>query len=468
LRFAPAGPTAARHRRIHHRSNGRWWLVLTLAFSVWATACDKASHENIDKWLETSKGPGKLEDAMKNGDLDADLRAHAAQNLIRIGSEGEVFEYFEKASPETAQKILAKLAPRLWENARVDGAMTVPDRIQSTAKDALFFLRPQADDATRAQIDTYLIDWLTGGYYKGRAESGRARGEQILRAIGPTAGDEMIAAINAVVAAPPDDQGNPRAISDEILLGAAVTGSPEAVAKLLELGTSNVAAQRPKLLRQVVVMLERAYVDAEGFENADPAGLKPNLPTIVALAKDESRGDEIASMAINLIRAVGAPDCLAPLLEMISFPHSNDRYRWVAAQRALDCAQISGIVPVAEAFPPRGEYSRLSLDDSLWKRMNGMTPRAEVAVKARLLLASKSPVARVTGIEVLGKASDAATAAEDAATLRGLAGDKAALSGWWGDQSEVPKKQRKPVPTVGSRASEVAKSLEELAKAGQK
>lgn len=468
MRFAPPGSTAARHRRIHHRASGRWTFVFALLLGVWAAACDKASHENIDKWLETTKGPGKLKDAMKNGDLDADLRAHAAQNLIRIGEEAAVFEYFEGAKPETGHAIMAKLAPRLWDNARVDGALSVPDRIQSTAKDALFFLRPHADDATRGQIDTYLVDWLTGGYYKGRAESGRVRGEQILRAVGPSAGDKMIAAINAVIAAPPDEQGNPRAISDEILLGAAVTGNPDAVAKLLELGTSSMAEKRPKLLRQVLVLLERAYVDPEDHEKADPAGLEPNLPAIVALAKDESRGDEVASIAINLIRAVGAPACLAPLLEMISFPHSNDRYRWVAAQRALDCAQVSGIVPVAEAFPPRGEYSRLNLDDSLWKRMNGMTPRADVATKARLLLGSKSWVAKVTGIEVLGKASDAASAAKDAAALRELAGDKTPLSGWWGDQSEVPKKERKTLPTVGSRAVEVAKSLEELAKAGQK
>jgi hypothetical protein len=456
---------------MHHRSSGPWRLVLALLvgmLGVGAIACDKASHENIDKWLETEKGPGKLEDAMKNGDLDADLRAHAAQNLIRLGEELKVFEWFEKTKPETAQKILVKLAPRLWENARVDGALSVPDRIQSTAKDALYFLRPVADDATRTQIDTYLVDWLTGGLYKGRAESGRVRGEQILRAVGPSAGDKMIAAINAVIAAPPDADGNPRAISDEILLGAAVTGSPEAVAKLLELGTSSLAAKRPKLLRQVLVMLERAYVDPEDFDAADPAGLAPNLDAIVALAKDESRGAEVASIAINLIRAVGPPTCLGPLLEMISFPHSNDRYRWVAAQRALDCAQVSGIVPVVEAFNPRSDYSQLNLDDSLWKRINGMTPRADVAAKARLLLASESWVARVTGIEVLGKASDASSAADDVAALQKLAGDKTPLSGWWGDQSELPKKQRKSVPTVGSRATEVAKSLEELAKAGKK
>jgi len=60
-----------------------------------------------------------------------------------------------------------------------------------------------------------------------------------------------------------------------------------------------------------------------------------------------------------------------------------------------------------------------------------------------------------------------ATAKEDAALVRKLAGDKTRLRGWWGDQSDRPKRERKSTPTLGQEARKVAQELEELAKETQ-
>jgi hypothetical protein len=64
-------------------------------------------------------------------------------------------------------------------------------------------------------------------------------------------------------------------------------------------------------------------------------------------------------------------------------------------------------------------------------------------------------VARWIGVEVLAGLGSK----EDADRLSGLAGDKAILHGYWGDQSDMPKGERKPEPSVGKRAQELAKML---------
>ena len=59
-------------------------LIMFLALAI--GACEKTDHENIDKWKNTSKGPDKLLKAVKDDGIDADLSAHAAQNLVAIGN----------------------------------------------------------------------------------------------------------------------------------------------------------------------------------------------------------------------------------------------------------------------------------------------------------------------------------------------------------------------------------------------
>ena len=443
--------------------------AMAAALLVALAGCEKVTHEKLDDWLSTRNGPDKLRKAVRDSDLDADLRAHAAQNLIRLGEEGAAFEGIEAASETTRKKIAAEMAPLLWENARIDKPMAIPSPLQTTAKDALFRLRKVADDDTRGRIDGYLTDWLTGGWYDGRAESGVVPGEQIIRAIGPSTSQRMIAALDRVIAAPPDAQGATVKIGDKLLLGVAVCGSPESVGKLLDVMRSGqLAKQDQGLPVRVMNALIIAYIAPEDFEAVAPAALVPHVATLAGLAKDENQPPAVIQGAIDLVQKAGMPACLDPLVGMVSHPHANPRYRWIAAQRALDCGKLEALIPVVEAFPVNGEFARDDLDGTVWERAGQMGARKQVAERARTLLSSDSWVARVTAAELLARLADPATAAADAALIRGLAGDRTPLRGWWGDQEEVPVAKRKKVPTLGQVAAEAASRLEELAKAGQK
>jgi hypothetical protein len=90
--------------------------------------------------------------------------------------------------------------------------------------------------------------------------------------------------------------------------------------------------------------------------------------------------------------------------------------------------------------------------------MKKLDPASTVAKQCRALLESKSWVARVTGVECLGMIGNKG----DAEAVRALADDKTALKGWWGDQSELPKGERKKPINLGVVAQEVAKKLETM------
>jgi len=439
-------------------------VVLALAL---AAGCGKVSHDKIDDWLKTEKGPGKLRDALGNGDLGADLRAHAAQNLIRLGEEPAVFDALAAMSESTRKKIAAELAPRLWENARIDKPMAVPSTLQVSAKDALFRLRPLADEATRGQIDTYLTDWLTGGWYELRANTGAVSGARIIRTVGPGTGPRMIAALNTVIAGPADGKGSFK-IGSVLLFGVAVTGDPEAVGKLLDLLAAGDLVKRDDTLPgRVVDALAAAYIaNQDDIEIAAPAGLAPHAARLAALAADDTQPRKVVSTVLDLIGITGMPACLDPLVHLISAPHANPRYRWIAAQRALDCGKVDALVPVVEAFPVKGEFSFDDLESTILERVKLYSPRKAVAERARTLLSSDSWIARATGAEILARLGDAASAAEDVQRLQALAGDKTVLAGWWGDQEDVPAAKRKRPPTLGAVAREAAAKLQELAKSG--
>jgi hypothetical protein len=204
------------------------WIVLLALF---AAACEKANHENIDKWRGTSKGPKKLEKALKDGDLDPDLRAHAAQALISIDKADVALEAIRAMNDEPRAAVLEKLVPRLWSDAKPASEMDMPTKKNEYAKDSLYHLRELATVKQQGEIDGYLVDWLAG-FYDGRVSSGRVSGEIIVRAVGPRMGPKLVAAAREILKNPKSGDRLLK-ITDDLLKGLALSGSPDAVGLLL-------------------------------------------------------------------------------------------------------------------------------------------------------------------------------------------------------------------------------------------
>jgi hypothetical protein len=429
-------------------------IAAAIACCLLVTACEKTTHESIEKWESSKKGMGKLKSALTNRSLDPDLSAHAAEVLLRKLEDTYVRDTLEKMEASRREKVVAKLAPRLWNMARLEGEMVAPTQRQMMAKDALVDIRAWADTPTRDVIDGYLTDWLTGGYYEGRAAAGRHTGAQIIRMLGPRAGERLIAEANRIIATP-DQGGKRRKIGDELLLGLAVSGSPEAVKLVLDILTMD--RGDPTLPDRAMGALFHAYLDSGGqYPLAEPTALQPHVERIAQIAMDDTMSPQIENDAVSLLRAAGLPSCLDPLVGMITHPHRNPRFLWVAVNNSLRCGGPEALARVAEAIPTSGSYDHRDLGGATWGSLASLGQRDGFIAAARALLGSKSWVARWIAVETLG----ALTAKSDAAKVGALAGDKTRLVGYWGDQSEVPKAQRKAEPTLGQRAAEIAATLE--------
>src|SRR5262249_39260601 len=98
-------------------------MLVALALVVGVAACEKTTNENIDKWMTWKKGLGKLKSALSSTGIDPDLSAHAAENLLRKTDEDSVRKAFENMNPQRREQVVAKLAPRLWNMARIEGEM---------------------------------------------------------------------------------------------------------------------------------------------------------------------------------------------------------------------------------------------------------------------------------------------------------------------------------------------------------
>lgn len=424
--------------------------ALTIAvFLLVAVGCEKTNHDNIDKWTHTQKGPGKLKKALADEDLDADLSAHAATNLIKMGQDGEVRAAIEKMSPGRRTQLINKLLPRLWDLARVESENNLPNGQQINAKDWLIITRKYADDTQKTQIDNYLTDWYAVSSYEARAGVGATLGATVMRMLGANAGKKLIGVANSVIAAPGQDKTKLR-IGDELMLGLAASGNTEAVHLLLDL----VKMDRgdPTLGKRAMSALYKTFVDPGGlFEIASPEPLMSALDQLVAIAKDDAQPGQVINDAVALIRAIGSPACVKPLVAMVSVPHRESRFKYVAAYNALQCGGTKAIVDVVRGLPDQGAYVKDELQGSVSGEIAKMNPRADTQAALRELLGDRSTVARWVAIEALA----AMKSTEDAPKIAALAGSRDKLTGYWGEGNP----ENKPDPTLGQRAKELADGL---------
>lgn len=417
-------------------------IALMLAFIA---ACEKTDHASIDKWSNTKKGPAKLKKAFTDEKLDPDLSAHAAANMIKKGRDQEVKTELEHMSEPRKYAVVAKLAPRLWETAKIEGEMQMPAPQQVQAKDALVMIRKHADAAAKTQIDGYLIDWYCAPSYEGRAKAGAVLGASVMRLVGPPAAKRLMRVTDGIIAAPGQEKVKKR-IGDELLIGMAATGDPEAVKYLIDIARMDRGDET--LATRAMGALYTAYVDPQGlFDVVEPSALIPNLDDLVKIAKDEKMPGAAANSAVALIRTVGPPQCLPPLVTMVSHPHPDPRFRYFGPDAALKCGGVKAIKDVVHAMPDQA-YEKEKLLGTVVLDISKMTPRDQVLAELRDLLNDNSRMARWVAVETLA----AMKSVEDAPKIAAVKGNEK-LIGFWGDGAA------KPDPTLSQRAKELAAAL---------
>lgn len=442
------------------------WFVLVVAFAL--QGCEKPSHENIERWYKTEKGPKKLEKALKNPDLDPDLRGHAAEQLILLDKAKEVLRVIEGMGTTERSSVVEDLVARLWEVARISGEFVVPSSAQLTAKDTLFALRPMANESTRGKIDEYLVEWLAGGYYEKRAESGNISGAAIIRAVGREAGPRLVTSANSILVRPKGKDGRVVALGSNLLLGLAVTGHPDAVGFLIKLVGRADKLKRKRLKEAAMGALYTAYVEPKGFDPADSRGLKPHVSQLLAMSTDQSLSGRVRNDSIAVLEKVGMPECLEAFVGLINDVGKRagapQQLLYAGLQRGIRCSGAAGVEPLANALSATGSYERGFLDNYFWQETETLGEEKSVGDAALRLLGSKSWVARVSGIELLALARSKGTEGAHVKALQRLARDSAILPGWWKDREDLPDAMRKKAPTIGRVAEEAVKRRRGLAR----
>ena len=430
-------------------------FVRLALIAILVAGCEKTTHENIDKWTHTEKGPDKLRHAVADESIDPDLSAHAAANMmVKTGKDKEALDLLNQMSTPRRDQVIAKLAPRLWELARVEGDMTKPSSTQVIAKDELVSIRKLADDATRQQIDTYLVDWYGVASYEGRAELGANAGSTVMRLIGDRAAKKLIEVGNGVIAAPGQGKAMNK-IGDNLLLGLAATCTTDTVNYVLDIAKMGPERHDDSLAGRALNALYLAYVNPGGLiDVCPPAPLAPAMDRLVAVAKDEGLPGDVAQDAIKLISTAGPPACVAPLVGLVGHPHPNPIFKYAIAQAALRCGGAGAIKDVVEALPDVPYEVRL-VDDDIAGEIKRLSPRPQVLATLRELLDDKRRVPRWVAIEALALMGST----EDAPRIAAVKSSEK-LAGFWGDQSDADPKDRKADPTLGQRAKELAAKLE--------
>jgi hypothetical protein len=423
-------------------------VVVVIAVAVAAAGCDKATSENLDKWTHTEKGPDKLKKAFADESLDPELSAHAAANLVHMQLEGDVRTGFQAMNKDRRAAVIAKLAPKLWDMAKVDSEDALPSGGQIAGKDMLVDIEPWASPNDKAAIDTYLIDWYGVKSYEGRADRGAHDGPSVMRLIGAPGGKKLVEVLNGIIAAPGQEKTKNR-IGDELMLGIAASGDPDGVKKLIEVARLDRGDNT--LANRAMTALWTVYVSPNGLvQLRGPEPLVPNLDLLAEVARDDKMPAQAANHAVDLIAAVGAPQCIAPLVSMVAYPTSDPVVKFQGVNKVIRCAGLKGVKQAVEALPASVPYDRADLTGAISGEIAKLQPHDQALAMARDLLASKNPVARWVGVETLA----AMKSSEDAVKVAALSGDPNKLLGYWGEGVG------KPDPTLGDRAREVASQLQ--------
>lgn len=337
--------------------------LLAVVAIVLAVACDKPTPENLDKWTHTEKGPDKLKKAFADDSLDPELSAHAAANLVHMQQESEVRAGFQTMNKDRREAVIAKLAPKLWDIAKVDREDAVPSGGQVLGKDMLVEIEKWAAPADKAPIDGYLIDWYGVASYEARADQGGHLGGEVMRLVGPAAGKKLISVLDGILAAPGQDKTKNK-IGDNLLLGIAACGDPDGVKELIEVARMD--RGDPTLANRAMSALWTAYVTPNGlFELRTPEPLVPNLDLLAQVARDDKMPGQATNHAVDLIGAVGAPACVAPLVSMVAYPTSDPVVKFQGVNKVIRCAGLKGVKEAVEALPPNVPYDKADLTGAI-------------------------------------------------------------------------------------------------------
>ena len=182
--------------------------AVALLFVWGATAC-AVTHEDIDTWTGTVRGPGKIVAVLLADKYDDELRVHAASALIRMERDdvdgvAELQNALSALPEDTRRRIVDGMTPQLLEMMRGGDTPvpegTAPPAALVRAKDASFLLLQYASAPQQQQLIEGVVRWFVVDF-NGRSLSGSFSAEQVIRQLGAPAASILVDAMTARIPA---------------------------------------------------------------------------------------------------------------------------------------------------------------------------------------------------------------------------------------------------------------------------
>jgi hypothetical protein len=426
-------------------------LVAALVCTLVVAGCQSVSSESIAQWKSTQKGPGKLQDAIKDSSVPPKLRAEAARALIEIGMADEVDQALAVVPATDRSEILKTFVP--LEVAEMNNPALPKAR---AARDALFSVRPFAPPEEQRQIDAALLPSIEKDLREGRVSGGRHSVDKLLAAIGPAAAPMLVALLEDPKVPFQGVVDSLERVADPaarerggLALVKRAQALPEIpVALWRALGTLGGKPVTAFLVQKATSGSEKDAVAATQAlqQRRDPT----LLPMAVRVAGDPRANKAVRDEMFGLVEKIGGLEAQQGLLRIIA-ADPTDLVRYRAYEAALAVGGAGAIAPALEAVPPAATYKKDDVLDFLIKDITKLGPGAKPAL-ARTL-ASPSALARMVAVLAYEAplASDAKKSVggpAEAPPLLKLSGDKGTVRGF------------PPGDTVGKEAARVAAVLQ--------
>ncbi|MCB9556115.1 MAG: hypothetical protein H6707_08430 [Deltaproteobacteria bacterium] len=423
-------------------------LAQYLAVAVAALAlagCD-VTPEKIAIWKNSQNGGAKLRAAVRDADLSAELRKLAAVALADLGHFDPLSEDLAAVSPTDKQMLVGHLVDH-FSGVMVGPSEQATSRVQLSAKDALFSLRPQVDAAKRAALDRRLLAWIVADW-SGR-KAGLHSATKIVHAIGKPAASQLVAHVAADLKAVLPlskligELGGPaereaaaaklavgadaqwKEIAKHAATAAGAQGELQESLKTFALFAEALASTRADAARQTLMrhaqggptVARDLALRALALTASDAV-----IPAMAALASDVTQPGDLRERAFEVMEKVSGPATLEALAKL--FAATDDKVRYRAIEATLSCCKVKGLAKLLEALPSRYTYKPEDVKDLIENDARDLGKEALPTLRSALN--SRSLIARLIAVRLVGALGDAT----DVARLEPLAVDSSRIPGW--------------------------------------
>ncbi len=192
-------------------------LTVLLCLAVSALSGCKVTSEDVDEWMGTQKGPGKIVAVLLADKYGDELRVYAGLALVRmeprppsrtqppIDGVTELQAAVRQLPEDARTRLVDQMAPGLVQMMSGDStAQSESDGIpplQIRAKDAAFLVLPYAGEAQQEILRNAIIDWFAVDF-NARNLSGNFSAEQVVRQLGAPGASRLVNAMNATLTQP--------------------------------------------------------------------------------------------------------------------------------------------------------------------------------------------------------------------------------------------------------------------------